>query len=249
MRFLKWLVIVGMIVVIGCEEWFAQEESVSQPEPGPNSCRYANNGVCDLFCHWGTDTADCALPDSCIAANDGTCDEGTHCWVGTDTSDCDAEPEPEPRNTAAPECLSVTEESSIYDRWTNVCDSNIQVWHCLRMRHPEFNDYICGEGLIITGANQYYTDGMTIHHEDSEWCDTPVGRCGSVVVSKAEEYGGYATAVCRDTPGWRGLNPYNGEFISDETGAYGCYPPLPETCTYYVPPGPSGCVGGYPFFW
>ena len=53
-----------------------------------NSCRYAGDGVCDVpqYCEPGTDTADCA--NSCRWARDGMCDEPGLCQSGTDTADC-----------------------------------------------------------------------------------------------------------------------------------------------------------------
>jgi len=88
------------------------------PTDQANSCKFANDGVCDepTYCPIGTDTNDCrnavtAAPtrapvtaasvappvvpvpptdqaNSCEWANDGECDEPTNCAVGTDTNDC-----------------------------------------------------------------------------------------------------------------------------------------------------------------
>ena len=60
----------------------------------PNSCRYANDGMCDEpgLCQPGTDTTDCSGArggaNSCRYANDGTCDEPRFCDPGTDAADC-----------------------------------------------------------------------------------------------------------------------------------------------------------------
>lgn len=57
---------------------------------GPESCRWAGDGVCDVpaFCEPGTDTADCA--NGCMWAHDGACDEPYVCARGSDTADCAA---------------------------------------------------------------------------------------------------------------------------------------------------------------
>ena len=76
-------------------------------QAGPDSCRYANDNVCDepTYCAFGTDTTDCSSSSggssssaatsnasggssSCVWANDGECDEPTYCAFGTDGSDC-----------------------------------------------------------------------------------------------------------------------------------------------------------------
>ncbi|MCP4444643.1 MAG: hypothetical protein GY811_04760 [Myxococcales bacterium] len=60
-----------------------------------DSCRWANDGVCDepANCGVGTDATDCsgdplAPGDTCEYANDGECDEPTYCLEGTDETDC-----------------------------------------------------------------------------------------------------------------------------------------------------------------
>ena len=66
-----------------------------------DSCRWANDGECDVpqYCDAGTDDTDCEAeanqpapkPDSCEYANDGECDLPPTCDAGTDTTDCAAE--------------------------------------------------------------------------------------------------------------------------------------------------------------
>ncbi len=104
-----------------------------QPNPGPvghqclDTCRYANDGVCDVptYCAVGTDCNDCSgrgapvpqpspsprptpnpngCDDSCRYANDGVCDVPDHCASGSDCTDCGgreapaAPPTPQPQD-------------------------------------------------------------------------------------------------------------------------------------------------------
>lgn len=81
----------------------ASSSSSGQPtaSAGPNSCRWANDNMCDepMNCAIGTDTADCqnssataasqgGFGNSCTYANDGECDEPFYCALGTDQNDC-----------------------------------------------------------------------------------------------------------------------------------------------------------------
>ena len=77
-------------ILISCEEG-----------PGDLTCRYENDGECDVhtgICPVGTDVADCSEPpedvDTCRYENDGECDVLTGiCPVGTDVADCSEPPE------------------------------------------------------------------------------------------------------------------------------------------------------------
>jgi hypothetical protein len=80
-------------------------------DPGCDTCRYANDGVCDdgsaggpIYCDVGTDCSDCAgattpaplCDDTCAYPSDGECDDGgpgsldSLCALGTDCADCGA---------------------------------------------------------------------------------------------------------------------------------------------------------------
>jgi len=61
--------------------------------PGPDSCQYANDNVCDepTYCPAGTDATDCADPavaSYCPYTGDGECDEVSYCPAGSDSADC-----------------------------------------------------------------------------------------------------------------------------------------------------------------
>lgn len=55
---------------------------------GPESCQFAQDGVCDVptSCEPGTDATDCA--NGCRWARDAVCDEPWVCATGSDTADC-----------------------------------------------------------------------------------------------------------------------------------------------------------------
>ena len=85
-----------------------QDSATAQGGQSDDSCKYANDGVCDDddpgLCAPGTDATDCASrrgekvaeaqaadnqpDDSCQHANDGECDNPGLCAPGTDATDC-----------------------------------------------------------------------------------------------------------------------------------------------------------------
>ena len=85
-----------------------QDSATAQGGQSDDSCKYANDGVCDDddpgLCAPGTDATDCASrrgekvaeaqaadnqpDDSCQHANDGECDDPGLCAPGTDATDC-----------------------------------------------------------------------------------------------------------------------------------------------------------------
>lgn len=131
-----------------CDGDFAWDDSDCSAEPGPHSCNWINDGVCDEpdLCPVGTDTSDCDDDEVDCCAADDPCD-----WGGDGVCHCDGD-----YDWDATDC-AVDNDSCRYAR-DNVCDE------------PQYCDY----GTDTTDCElelECCVAGDPCDWDDDDYCD------------------------------------------------------------------------------